>query len=69
MVMPLYDHSPFRWPTPPYVMWSLIVVNVIVFVVESRSDRKGSHSSTTRRVSFRCRLRPANGVRGRFRRR
>ena len=29
MVMPLYDHSPFRWPTPPYVMWSLIAINVI----------------------------------------
>jgi membrane associated rhomboid family serine protease len=35
MVMPLYDHSPFRWPTPPYVMWSLIAINVIVFVAQS----------------------------------
>jgi rhomboid family protein len=34
MVMPLYDHSPFRWPTPPYVMWSLLVINVAVFLLE-----------------------------------
>src|SRR5580693_10161279 len=31
MVMPLWDHSPFKWPTPPYVMWALIVVNFAVF--------------------------------------
>jgi membrane associated rhomboid family serine protease len=31
MVMPLWDHDPFAWPTPPYVMWSLIVVNFGVF--------------------------------------
>jgi len=31
MVMPLWDHSPFRWPTPPYVMWSLIAINFGVF--------------------------------------
>jgi len=34
MVMPLWDHSPFRWPTPPYVMWSLIAVNFIVFFIQ-----------------------------------
>jgi membrane associated rhomboid family serine protease len=34
MVMPLWDHSPFKWPTPPYVMWLLIVVNFIVFIVQ-----------------------------------
>ncbi|MGP0094107.1 MAG: rhomboid family intramembrane serine protease [Xanthobacteraceae bacterium] len=32
--MPLWDHSPFRWPTPPYVVWSLIVINFIVFFVQ-----------------------------------
>jgi rhomboid family protein len=31
MVMPLWDHDPFEWPTPPYVMWSLIVINFGVF--------------------------------------
>jgi membrane associated rhomboid family serine protease len=31
MVMPLWDHSPFKWQTPPYVMWLLIVINFIVF--------------------------------------
>ena len=65
MVMPLYDHSPFRWPTPPYVMWSLIVINVIVFFVQSRSARNRRRiRSITRRVSSRRRSRPANGVRG-----
>ena len=32
MVMPLWDHDPFEWPTPPYVMWSLIIVNFGVFL-------------------------------------
>ena len=31
MVMPIWDHSPFRWPQPPYVTWTLIVVNFGVF--------------------------------------
>ena len=31
MVMPIWDHSPFKWPQPPYVMWSLIAVNFGVF--------------------------------------
>jgi membrane associated rhomboid family serine protease len=35
MVMPLYDHSPFRWPTPPYVTWLLIAINVVVFLLQS----------------------------------
>jgi membrane associated rhomboid family serine protease len=34
MVMPLWDHSPFKWSTPPYVMWFLIALNLIVFLVE-----------------------------------
>lgn len=41
MVMPLYDHSPFRWPTPPYVMWSLIAVNAIVFIAQSALGPEG----------------------------
>src|ERR1700731_806124 len=35
MVMPLWDHTPFKWPKPPYVMWSLIVVNFAVFFAQS----------------------------------
>lgn len=35
MVMPIWDHSPFKWPTPPYVMWLLIIINFIVFFVQS----------------------------------
>src|SRR5580658_683233 len=31
MVMPLWDHTPFAWPTPPYVMWSLIAINFGIF--------------------------------------
>jgi membrane associated rhomboid family serine protease len=34
MVMPVYDHSPFRWPTPPYVMWSLIAINFIIYGIQ-----------------------------------
>ena len=34
MVMPIWDHSPFKWPTPPYVMWALVIVNFAVFFVE-----------------------------------
>jgi rhomboid family protein len=32
---PLWDHSPFRWPTTPYVMWSLIALNFAVFFLQS----------------------------------
>jgi membrane associated rhomboid family serine protease len=35
MVMPIWDHSPFRWPKPPYVMWALIVINFAVFFIEA----------------------------------
>jgi membrane associated rhomboid family serine protease len=35
MVVPLYDHSPFKWPTPPYVTWSLIAINIAVFLLQS----------------------------------
>jgi membrane associated rhomboid family serine protease len=34
MVLPLYDHSPFKWPTPPYVTWLLIGINVVVFLLQ-----------------------------------
>ncbi|MGA8615665.1 MAG: rhomboid family intramembrane serine protease [Xanthobacteraceae bacterium] len=35
MVLPLWDHSPFKWSTPPYVMWSLIAINFLVFFVQA----------------------------------
>ena len=35
MVLPLWDHSPFKWPKPPYVMWSILVVNFVVFFVQA----------------------------------
>ena len=34
MVMPLWDESPLKFPTLPYVTWSLIVLNVAMFGVE-----------------------------------
>jgi membrane associated rhomboid family serine protease len=34
MVMPIWDHSPFKWPTPPYVMWLLIAANFAVFFLQ-----------------------------------
>jgi membrane associated rhomboid family serine protease len=34
MVMPIWDHNPFKWPTPPYVMWTLVVVNFAVFFAQ-----------------------------------
>jgi membrane associated rhomboid family serine protease len=34
MVIPIYDHSPFKWPTPPYVMWGLLVVNFAIYFFE-----------------------------------
>jgi membrane associated rhomboid family serine protease len=38
MVMPIWDHSPFKWPRPPYVMWSLIVINFVIFFLQAGGD-------------------------------
>jgi membrane associated rhomboid family serine protease len=38
MVMPIWDHNPFKWPSPPYVMWSLIAINFIIFFLQAGSD-------------------------------
>jgi membrane associated rhomboid family serine protease len=35
MVIPIYDHNPFKWPTPPYVMWGLLVVNFAIFFFQA----------------------------------
>jgi len=32
---PLWDHSPFKWPTTPYVMWSLVVINFVVYFIQA----------------------------------
>src|SRR5437762_10404618 len=34
MVMPLYDDNPFRLPHRPVVTWSLIGLNILVFLAE-----------------------------------
>jgi membrane associated rhomboid family serine protease len=34
MVIPLYDHNPFRLPVPPYVTFGLIIVNVGIFLIQ-----------------------------------
>lgn len=31
---PIWDHNPFKWPTPPYVMWFLIVANFAVYFIQ-----------------------------------
>jgi len=28
---PIWDHNPLKWPTPPYVMWALVIINFAVF--------------------------------------
>lgn len=43
MVMPLYDHSPFKWPTPPYVTWLLIAINFVVFALQLSTATEGSN--------------------------
>jgi membrane associated rhomboid family serine protease len=37
MVMPIWDHNPFKWPSPPYVMWLLIAVNFAVFFLQANA--------------------------------
>ncbi len=37
MVIPLYDNDPFEAPSRPYVTWSLIAVNLVVFFAELSS--------------------------------
>jgi membrane associated rhomboid family serine protease len=37
MVLPLWDHSPFKWPTPPYVMWSIVIINFLIFFLQAAS--------------------------------
>jgi membrane associated rhomboid family serine protease len=41
MVMPIWDHNPFRWPTPPYVMWLVIIANFVVFFIQAGAGPDG----------------------------
>jgi membrane associated rhomboid family serine protease len=34
MVMPIWDHNPFKWPKPPYVMWSIVIINFAVYFAQ-----------------------------------
>jgi membrane associated rhomboid family serine protease len=38
MVFPLYDDNPFKLPVPPYVTWSLIGFNVVIFLIQVSSS-------------------------------
>jgi hypothetical protein len=42
LVMPIRDHSPFKWPTPPDAMWLLILVNLVVFYVRASHTVPGA---------------------------
>jgi membrane associated rhomboid family serine protease len=41
MVFPLYDDNPFKRARVPYVTWSLIVLNVVIFLFEVGSTDDG----------------------------
>jgi membrane associated rhomboid family serine protease len=32
---PLWDHNPLKWPTPPYAMWGLVLINFGVFFYQA----------------------------------
>src|SRR5262245_3167611 len=34
MVMPLWDENPFTKPRKPWMTWSLIAANIVVFLIE-----------------------------------
>jgi membrane associated rhomboid family serine protease len=38
MVFPLYDDNPLKLPKTPFVTWSLIALNVFIFLVQAGSD-------------------------------
>src|SRR5262245_47750276 len=39
MVLPLYDDNPFKLPHRPVVTWSLIGLNLLVFIIQLTSGR------------------------------
>ena len=44
MVFPLYDENPFAKPVLPYVTWTLLVVNVFVFLYGVASGEEGQQA-------------------------
>jgi membrane associated rhomboid family serine protease len=38
MVFPLYDDNPFKRAAPPYVTWSLIAINILIFLILLGAD-------------------------------
>jgi membrane associated rhomboid family serine protease len=42
MVMPLWDDNPFTKPTKPWATWTLILLNIVAFVVEFAGGDAGS---------------------------
>lgn len=46
MVFPLYDDNPFTKPKPPVVTWSLIAINLLVFLIQTGSSEAGSLQMT-----------------------
>ncbi len=55
MVIPIYDGNPFVFKTPPYVSWSLIAINVAVFLWEIMSSvgQLNGHSASVLSLAFR----------------
>ncbi len=41
MVFPLYDENPFKKPSLPFITWTLILINVAVFLLEIGSSQAG----------------------------
>jgi membrane associated rhomboid family serine protease len=41
MVVPIYDDNPFTQPVKPYVSWSLIAANILVFMHEAVAPQAG----------------------------
>src|SRR5260370_41796357 len=41
MVVPIYDDNPFTQPVKPYVTWSLIAANILVFMHEAVAPQAG----------------------------
>ena len=48
MVMPLYDDNPFKLPHRPIVTWTLIGVNLLVFLAEVGLGRSGHPGACVR---------------------
>jgi membrane associated rhomboid family serine protease len=46
MVIPIYDGNPFALKKPPFVTWSLLLINVIVFVWEIAIGAGNSEAQT-----------------------